>query len=110
LQPGIVRDQRQHVPSTGRAGEQTNHSRAIEASHPVRADIGPAGLADRLSVEHHGERRFPGRSWVHDQVDLTRSEGKHDPAGAVLKLDVRREPRQLPSSLTVPGSRRAAPT
>jgi thiol-disulfide isomerase/thioredoxin len=47
-----------------------------------------AGLADRFPVEHHGDRRFPGRSRVHDQVDLTRSEGKDDPARAVPQFDV----------------------
>src|SRR5215831_12274789 len=83
LQPGIVRDQRQHMLSTGHAAEQPYHSRSIEARHSVGVNVGASELADRFPVEHHSDRRFPGRSRVHHQVDLTRSEGKEDPARAV---------------------------
>ena len=87
-QAGIARDQRQHVLSAGRAGDQANHSRPIEARHSVGADVGAARLADRLPVEQHRDRRFSRRSRLHDQVHLAGSERKDDLAGALPEFDV----------------------
>jgi hypothetical protein len=74
--------------STGRASDQPNHSRSIEARDSVRTDVGTACLADRLPVEHHRDRCVPRRSRVHHHIHLAGSEGKDDPASALLEFEV----------------------
>ena len=85
---GIARHQGQHVPSSRRTGNQTNHPGPIEARHSICADVCSARFADRLPVEQHGDRRIPRCSRLHDQVHLAGGEREHDLAGALPELDV----------------------
>lgn len=53
---GIARDQGQHVPSSRRAGDQTNHAGPFDARHSVCADVCTARATDWLAVQEHGNR------------------------------------------------------
>jgi len=78
------------VGSPGRAGDEAQHPGSVEPGHAVGADVGAAGLADRLAVQHHLDRGPSGGARLHHQVDLAGGEGEDDPARPALELDVLR--------------------
>jgi len=58
------------VGSPGRAGDEAQHPGSVEPGHAVGPDVGAAGLADRLAVQHHLDRGPSGGARLHHQVDL----------------------------------------
>jgi hypothetical protein len=76
------------MPSLWHAGDEADHSRAIEARDAVRAYVRSARVTNWFSIEHHHDGGASRRPWLHDEVHLARYKRNDDLAAALLEFDV----------------------
>jgi hypothetical protein len=76
------------VPSVWHAGDEADHSRAIEARDAVFAYVRSARVTNWFSIEQHRDGGASGRPGLDDEVHLARYKRNDDLAAALLVFDV----------------------
>src|SRR4029077_1671718 len=87
-QPWVVRGECQDVPSLWHAGDEADHSRAIEARDAVFAYIRSARVTNRFSIEQHRDGSASGRPGLDDEFHLARYKRNDNLAAALLEFDI----------------------